>query len=168
MIRVEKAAVLGAGTMGARIAAHLANARIPSLLLEIVPPPTSEEQAKGQDPGDPRFRNRLAQAGLDTALKARPAAFFVPGAARMITIGNFEDNLGAVKDCDWIIEAVVEARKAKQSLFRKVQAFRTPGTIVSSNTSGISIGSIAEGLNDDFRRHFLGTHFFNPPRYMKL
>jgi 3-hydroxyacyl-CoA dehydrogenase len=166
---IRKVAVLGAGTMGARIAAHLANARVPSFLLDIVPAHlTPEEQAKGLSLSDPRVRNRFAQAGLDAALKSRPAAFYVPESARMIAIGNFEDNLSVIKDCDWIIEAVTEDRTIKQSLFQKVQALRSPGAIVSSNTSGISITSIAEGLSEDFRRHFLGTHFFNPPRYMKL
>src|SRR5713226_8383595 len=107
MMRIEKAAVLGAGTMGARIAAHLANAQIPSLLLDIVPKDlTPDEVARGDTLASPRVRNRFAQAGLDAALKSRPAAFFAPEAARMIAVGNFEDNLGWVKDCDWIIEAV--------------------------------------------------------------
>src|SRR5712692_7180582 len=155
--------------MGARIAAHLANASIPVVLLDVVPRElTPGEQAKGLTLSDPRVRNRIAQAGLDAALKSRPAALFVPEAPRMITVGNFEDHLCAIKDCDWIIEAVTEDRKVKQSLFERVEACRAPGAIVSSNTSGISIASIAEGRSDDFRRHFLGTHFFNPPRYMKL
>ncbi len=127
-----------------------------------------EEKAKGLTLTDPRVRNRFAQAGLDTALKSRPAAFFFPEAARMITVGNFEDHLGWVKDCDWIIEAITEDLKVKRALFQKVQPLRAPGAVISSNTSGISIAHIAEGLGDDFRRHFLGTHFFNPPRYMKL
>jgi len=166
---MRKVAVLGAGTMGARIAAHLANAQIPSLLLDIVPRElTPEEQAKGLALADPRVRNRFAHAGVAAALKSRPAAFFVPEAAGMITAGNFEDHLGGIKDCDWIIEAVTEDRNIKRQLYQKVEPLRAPGAIVSSNTSGISIASIAEGLSDDFRRHFLGTHFFNPPRYMKL
>lgn len=166
---VRKVAVLGAGTMGARIAAHLANASIPAVLLDIVPRElTPEEQQKGLALSDPRVRNRIAQAGLDAALKSRPAAFFTPEAARMIRVGNFEDHLGWVKDCDWIIEAVTEDRSIKRALLEKVQAVRAPGAIVSSNTSGISIASIAEGFPEEFRRHWLGTHFFNPPRYMKL
>ncbi len=166
---IRKVAVLGAGTMGARIAAHLANAAIPSVLLDIVPRDlTPEEQSKGLTLSDPKVRNRFAQAGLDAALKSRPAAFFVPEAARMITVGNFEDNLGWVKDCDWIIEAVTEDRNIKRALLEKLQPFRAAGTIASSNTSGISIASIAEGSSEEFRRHWLGTHFFNPPRYMKL
>src|SRR5204862_4987896 len=101
-------------------------------------------------------------------LKARPAAFFVPEAARLITTGNFEDNLAWLKQCDWIIEAVTEDRAIKRKLLEKVQKFRAPGTIVSSNTSGMSISGIAQGFSEEFRRHWLGTHFFNPPRYMKL
>src|SRR3989454_7430573 len=155
--------------MGARIAAHLANASIPALLLDIVPPePAPAEQAKGLTRDHPQVRNRLAQAGLEAALKSRPAAFFVPEAARMITVGNFEDNLAWIKDCDWIIEAVTEDRNIKRALLEKAQAFLAPGAIVSSNTSGISIASIAAGFSEEFRRHWLGTHFFNPPRYMKL
>lgn len=166
---IRKVAVLGAGTMGARIAAHLANASIPSVLLDIVPKElTPEEQSKGLTLGDARVRNRFAQAGLGAALKSRPAAFFVPESARLITVGNFEDNLGAVKDCDWIIEAVTENREVKRTLLEKVQPLRAPAAIVSSNTSGIALASIAAGFSEDFRRHWLGTHFFNPPRYMKL
>jgi 3-hydroxyacyl-CoA dehydrogenase len=166
---IRKVAVLGAGTMGARIAAHLANASIPSILLDIVPKElTHVEQSKGLTIADPRVRNRFAHAGLDAALKSHPAAFFVPEAARMITIGNFEDNLAWLKDCDWIIEAVTEDRAIKQALLERVQQFRPSGAIVSSNTSGISISSISKGFAEDFRRHWLGTHFFNPPRYMKL
>src|SRR5574337_1606984 len=155
--------------MGARIAAHLANASIPSLLLDIVPKElTADEQSKGLTPADRKVRDRFSSAGLEAALKSRPAAFFVPEAVRMITIGNFEDDLAKIKDCDWIIEAVTEDRAIKRGLLEKVQAVRTPGAIVSSNTSGIAIASIVEGFSEELRRHFLGTHFFNPPRYMKL
>ena len=166
---IRRVAVLGAGTMGARIAAHLANAGIPCFLLDIVPKElTSEEKKRGLTLADPKVRNRLAAAGLDAALKARPAAFFVPEAARLITVGNFEDNLGCVKDCDWVIEAVTEDREIKRALYRLVEAHRKPGSIVSSNTSGIAISTLAEGMSEDFQTHFLGTHFFNPPRYLKL
>src|SRR3989442_282398 len=155
--------------MGARIAAHLANASIPALLLDVVPrEPAPAEQAKGLTLDHPQVRNRLARAGLEAALKSRPAAFFVPEAAHMITVGNFEDNLAWIKDCDWIIEAVTEDRNIKRALLEKAQAFLAPRALVSSNTSGISIASIAEGFSEEFRRHWLGTHFFNPPRYMKL
>jgi 3-hydroxyacyl-CoA dehydrogenase len=166
---IRKVAVLGAGTMGARIAAHLANAGVPSVLLDIVPKDLSpDEQKRGLTLSDARVRNRFAQAGFDAALKSRPAAFYVPEAARMITVGNFEDHLGWVKDCDWIIEVVSEDRAIKRALLEKVKAVRSPESIVSSNTSGISISSIAEGFDENFRHHWLGTHFFNPPRYMKL
>jgi 3-hydroxyacyl-CoA dehydrogenase len=169
MREIRKVAVLGAGTMGARIAAHFANASIPSVLLDIVPPElTKEEQAKGVTLADPTVRNRFAQAGLDAALKSRPAAFFVPEAARMITYGNFEDNLAWLKDCDWIIEAITEDRKIKRTLYERLLPFRAPGAVLSSNTSGISIGTLSEGFDEESRRHFLGTHFFNPPRYLKL
>ena len=125
---IRKVAVLGAGTMGARLSAHLANASIPSVLLDIVPPElTPEEQAKGLTLGDAKVRNRFAQAGLEAALKSRPAAFFVPEAARMIALGNFEDNLTWLKDCDWIIEAVTEDRSIKRTLLEKVMAMRAPG-----------------------------------------
>jgi len=155
--------------MGARLAAHLANAQAPSVLLDIVPQElTPQEKSKGLSLSDPLVRNRLAQAGLDAALKSRPAAFFVPEAARMIAIGNFDDHLGWVKDCDWIIEAITEEREAKRALLRRVEPLRAPHAIVSSNTSGISISSIAEGFSDEFKKHWLGTHFFNPPRYLKL
>ena len=122
---IRRVAVLGAGTMGARIAAHLANANIPSVLLDIVPKElTPEEQGKSLTLSDPRVRNRIAQAGLDSALKSRPAAFFVPEATRMVTIGNFEDNLGWIRDCDWIIEAVTEDLAIKRALLERVQAAR--------------------------------------------
>ncbi|HET7099821.1 MAG TPA: 3-hydroxyacyl-CoA dehydrogenase/enoyl-CoA hydratase family protein [Terriglobia bacterium] len=160
MREIHKVAILGAGTMGARIAAHLANASIPSVLLDIVPADAA--------PGDAKARNRIAQSGLDAALKSRPPAFFVPEAARLITVGNFDDHLALVSDCDWIIEAVTENREIKRSLYQKVLQHRKPGVIFSSNTSGISIASLAEGMPDDFRSNFLGTHFFNPPRFMKL
>lgn len=160
MREIHKVAILGAGTMGARIAAHLANASIPSVLLDIVP--------EGAGPDDPKARNRIAQSGLDAALKSRPPAFFVPEAARLITVGNFDDHLALVGNCDWIIEAVTENREIKRSLYQKALQHRKPGAIFSSNTSGISIASLAEGMPDDFRQNFLGTHFFNPPRYMKL
>ena len=155
--------------MGARLAAHLANASVPCVLLDIVPTElTPEEQKQGWSLSDLKVRNRFAQAGLDAALKARPAAFFVPEAARLIAVGNFEDNLAWVKDCDWIIEAITEDREIKRTLLRKVEQLRAPDAVVSSNTSGISLASLAADFSEDFRRHFLGTHFFNPPRYLKL
>ena len=154
---IHKVAVLGAGTMGARIAAHFANAGVPSYLLDMVP--------TGSDGSS---RNNIAAAGLEAAKKSKPAAFFEPGLARLITIGNFEDDLNRLGEVDWIIEAVVENLGIKRALLNKVEAIRKPGTIVTTNTSGLPVGKIAEGLSDDFRRSWFGTHFFNPPRYMRL
>jgi 3-hydroxyacyl-CoA dehydrogenase len=166
---IRKVAVVGAGTMGARIAAHFANASVPCLLLDIIPRElTPDEQAKGLGLDSPQVRNRLVRAGLDAALKSRPAAFFVPEAARLITVGNLEDDFAKLKDCDWIIEAVMEDLTVKRSLLAKIQAIRSPAAIVSSNTSGISISTLSERCSEEFRRHFLGAHFFNPPRYLHL
>ena len=167
--RIECVAVLGAGVMGSAIAAHLANAGVPSFLLDIVPPELSEEdRRKGLTRESPSFRNRLAARGLETALKASPPSFFSPKEASLITTGNIEDHLGWLAQADWIVEAVAERPEIKQALFAKVEANRKPGSFVSSNTSGIPIRTLAEGRSQDFREHFLGTHFFNPPRYMKL
>ncbi len=157
MKRINKVAVLGAGTMGARIAAHFANAGVPSLLLDIVPPDAGATA-----------RNKIAAAGLDAARKSKPAAFMEPSLARLVTVGNFEDDLKKLADVDWIIEAVVENLDIKQGLLRKVEAVRKRGTLITTNTSGLPVGKIAEGFSDDFRRAWFGTHFFNPPRYMRL
>jgi 3-hydroxyacyl-CoA dehydrogenase len=166
---IKKVAVLGAGTMGAQIAAHLTNAGIEVVLLDIVPRElTKEEAAKGLTLQDPRVKSRLAAAGLAAAQKIKPAAFFSPASAALISIGNFEDDLGKLSDADWIIEAIVENLEAKRHLLARVDGLRKSDAIVSSNTSGISIREMAEGMSDGFRKHFLGTHFFNPPRYMKL
>jgi len=161
MKRINKVAVLGAGTMGARIAAHFANAGVPSYLLDIVPgdvPPGAGSAV----------RNKIAAAGLDGAKKSKPAAFMDSSLARLVEVGNFEDDLKKLADVDWIIEAVVENLDLKRALLRKVEAIRKPGTIVTTNTSGLPVGKIAEGFSDDFRRSWFGTHFFNPPRYMRL
>ena len=155
--RIEKVAVLGAGTMGSRIAAHLANAGIPSYLFDIVPPDA-----------DGPARNRVAAAGLEAAVKSKPAAFFEASLARLVTIGNFEDDLHKLADVDWIIEAVVEDLEIKRALLRKIEAIGKPNTIVTTNTSGLPIAKIVEGFPGDFRRNWFGTHFFNPPRYMRL
>jgi 3-hydroxyacyl-CoA dehydrogenase len=157
MKRIHRVAVLGAGTMGARIAAHFANAGVPSYLLDIVPPDS-----------DGPARNRIAAAGLEAAKKSKPAAFYEPALARLVTVGNFEDDLKRLSEVDWIIEAVVENLEIKRTLLKRVEAIRKPGTIVSTNTSGLPVAKIAEGFSDDFRKWWLGTHFFNPPRYMRL
>jgi 3-hydroxyacyl-CoA dehydrogenase len=166
---IERAAVLGAGTMGSRIAAHLVNAGIPCFLLDIVPPElTAEEMRKGLTLEKPAVRNRIVLGGLEAAKRSRPAAFFTPETARLITPGNLEDNLDWCSKADWIIEAVAENLEIKRKLFERVDAVRKPGTIVTSNTSGLPIRKIAKGRSEDFQQHWAGTHFFNPPRYMKL
>ena len=161
MKRINKVAVLGAGTMGARIAAHFANAGVPSYLLDIVP----GDVAPGAGAA---ARNKIAAAGLDAAKKSKPAAFMDASLARLVTVGNFNDDLKKLAEVDWIIEAVVENLDLKRALLRKVEAIRKPGTIVTTNTSGLPVGKISEGFSDDFRRSWFGTHFFNPPRYMRL
>jgi 3-hydroxyacyl-CoA dehydrogenase len=167
--RIEKVAVLGAGTMGARIAAHVANAGIPCFLLDIVPAElNADEKRKGLTLESPAVRNRIVLAGLEAAKKSRPAAFFTPETARLVTPGNLEDNLAWCGQADWIIEAVAENLEIKRKLFERVEGVRKPGTIVTSNTSGLPIHLIAEGRSEDFQQHWAGTHFFNPPRYMKL
>src|SRR5713101_5788978 len=161
MKRINKVAILGAGTMGARVAAHLANAGVPCYLFDILPP----DVLPG---GDATVRNKIAAAGLDAARKSKPAAFMEPSLARLVSVGNFEDDLKKLADVDWIIEAVVENLDIKRALLKKVETVRKPGTIVTTNTSGLPISKIAEGFSDDFRRAWFGTHFFNPPRYMRL
>src|SRR6266404_3002420 len=169
MITVKKAAVLGAGTMGAQIAPHLANAGIPTLLLDIVPRElTANEQAKGLTLESKEVRSRIARAGLEAAQKAKPAAFFSADLAALVSVGNFDDDLAKLKDGDLIIEAVVENLQIKQGLYEKVEQHRRPGSVVASNTSGIPLQQLAAGRSEDFRAHFLGLHFFNPPRYMHL
>ena len=155
--------------MGARIAAHLANAGIPVFLLDIVPTElTPDEKRKGLTVESPAVRNRIVLVGLEAARKSRPAAFFTPETARLVTPGNLEDNLPWCGQVDWIIEAVAENLDIKRKLFERVESVRKPGTIVTSNTSGLPIHLIAEGRSEDFQQHWAGTHFFNPPRYMKL
>jgi 3-hydroxyacyl-CoA dehydrogenase len=167
--RFERVAVLGAGTMGARIAAHIANAGFPCFLLDIVPSELApDEKKKGLSLDHPDVRNRIVHAGLDAARKSRPAAFFTAESARLITPGNFEDNLDWCAQADWIIEAVAENLEIKRGLLSRVEQHRRPGTPITSNTSGLPIRQIAEGRSEDFQRHWAGTHFFNPPRYMKL
>src|SRR6204780_1369385 len=159
MKRINRVAILGAGTMGARIAAHFANAGVPSYLLDIVPQDAAPSGSA---------RNKIATAGLDAAQKSKPAAFMDASLARFVTVGNFEDDLKKLAEVDWIIEAVVENLEIKRALLRKVEAIRKPGMIVTTNTSGLPVGKLSEGFSDDFRRAWFGTHFFNPPRYMRL
>ena len=145
---IRSVAVLGAGTMGAQIAAHVANAGLPALLLDVTP--------------------QAAKEGLDRAKVLKPDPFFTPASHALVRTGGFDEDLANISACDWIIEAVVERLDIKQSLLERVEKHRAPGAIVSSNTSGIPIAAIAEGRSAAFRRHWLGTHFFNPPRYLPL
>lgn len=170
MKQINKAAVLGSGVMGATIAAHLANAGIQVLLLDIVPKePSDAETAAGLTLVDRAVRNRIAQAGLDGLLKMKPAPFFIPGYASYIEVGNFEDDMARLKECDWVIEVVVENMEIKKKLFsEKVAPNMKDGAVLSTNTSGLSVNEMAESLPDDIRKNFLVTHFFNPPRYMRL
>jgi len=159
--RIEKAMVLGAGTMGSRIAAHFANAGLPCILLDIVPPNLPVDAAASE-------RNKIVRAGLEAAKKSKPAAFFTPSLAERVAIGNFEDDLARCAEADWIIEVVAENLEIKRSLLSRVAQYRKPGAIVTTNTSGLPVHLIAEGMSEEFQQHWAGTHFFNPPRYLKL
>ena len=160
-ISIQKAVVLGAGTMGARIAAHFANAGLPCILLDIVPPDLKPDAPHAE-------RNRFARNGLEAAKKSRPAAFFSSSLAERIALGNFDDDLQRCAEADWIIEVVAENLEIKRNLLARVAQFRKPGAIVTTNTSGLPVHLIAEGLSEEFQQHWAGTHFFNPPRYLKL
>src|ERR1700736_558644 len=159
--RIEKAVVLGAGTMGSRIAAHFANAGLPCILLDIVPPNLPADAPAAE-------RNKIVRAGMEAARKSKPAAFFTPALAERVAIGNFEDDLGRCAEADWIIEVVAENLDIKRRLLSRVAEVRKPGAIVTTNTSGLPVHSIAEGMSNEFQQHWAGTHFFNPPRYLKL
>jgi 3-hydroxyacyl-CoA dehydrogenase len=158
---IRKVAVLGAGTMGSRIAAHIANAGLPVVLLDIVPPGVEAAAAKQE-------RNRIVLSAIDGLKKAKPAAFYAVDSARLITPGNFDDDMALIADCDWIIEAVAENLEIKHALYARVMQHRRVDAIMTSNTSGLPIASLAEALPAEIRPLFFGTHFFNPPRYMRL
>jgi 3-hydroxyacyl-CoA dehydrogenase len=157
---IRKVGVLGAGNMGSRIAAHVANAGLPVVLLDIVAPNASADNKKA--------RNGIVTAALEGLKKSKPAAFFDPANARLIQIGNFEDHLDFLRDCDWIIEVVAENLEIKRALLAKVNQFRRADAIITTNTSGLPVSQIAEGMDSSFKKHWFGTHFFNPPRYMRL
>src|ERR1700732_2933723 len=159
--RIEKAAVLGAGTMGSRIAAHFVNAGLPCILLDIVPPNLTADAPAAE-------RNKIVRAGLEAAKKSKPAAFFTSALAERVAIGNFEDDLARCAEADWIIEVVAENLEIKRKLLSRVAQYRKPGAIVTTNTSGLPVHLIAEGMSEEFQQHWAGTHFFNPPRYLKL
>nr|WP_304216022.1 3-hydroxyacyl-CoA dehydrogenase/enoyl-CoA hydratase family protein [Fredinandcohnia onubensis] len=166
---IKRAAVLGSGVMGSGIAAHLANIGIPTLLLDIVPRELLEvEKKKGFTLEDKQVRNRLSDSAVQNLLKQKPAPLTSKENIALITAGNFEDDMSKLSEVDWIIEVVVENLEIKKKVFSQIDKVRKPGSIVSSNTSGISVEAMAEGRSEDFQKHFLGTHFFNPPRYLKL
>jgi 3-hydroxyacyl-CoA dehydrogenase len=168
-MNINRVAVVGAGVMGSAIAAHFANVGFPVDLLDIAPSELSaDEKAKGLTLSHSQVRNRIVRNGLESAKRSRPAAFFVPEFADLIRLGNLEDHLSRLSEVDWIIEAVTENFEIKEGVLRRIETVRKPGAIVSSNTSGIPIYRLSVGLSEDFRGHWLGTHFFNPPRYMKL
>jgi 3-hydroxyacyl-CoA dehydrogenase len=166
---IRKVAVLGSGVMGSAIACHFANVGCKVLLLDIVPNElTNEEKVKGITPESEAFRNRIVQSSFDRSIKSNPAPLYHKDFVSRISLGNFDDDMQKIKDYDWIIEVVVENLDIKKKVFEEVEKFRKPGTLITSNTSGIPIHLMTEGRSDDFKKHFCGTHFFNPPRYLKL
>jgi 3-hydroxyacyl-CoA dehydrogenase len=167
--KINKVAVLGSGVMGSRIACHFANIGCEVLLLDIIPKELNEaEKAKGLTLENRSVRNRIAQDALQFALKSNPSPIYKKQFASRITIGNFEDDMSKIANCDWVIEVVIENLDIKKKVFENVEKFRKPGTLITSNTSGIPIHLMTEGRSDDFKAHFCGTHFFNPPRYLRL
>lgn len=166
---IKKVAVLGSGIMGSRIACHFANIGVEVLLLDIVPRELNDnDKKKGLTIESKAFRNRIVNEALQNTLKANPSAIYKKSFSNRITTGNFDDDMNRIASCDWIIEVVVEDLKIKKKIFDQVEKFRTPGTLITSNTSGIPIHLMAEERSEDFKAHFCGTHFFNPPRYLKL
>jgi 3-hydroxyacyl-CoA dehydrogenase len=161
--KIKKVAVLGSGVMGSRLACHFANIGLQTYLLDIVPFDLKEEEKT-----IPVARNRIVNAALDSTLKSNPSPIYDKAFASRIKTGNFDDNMEWIKDCDWILEAVVENIDIKKQVFEKVEKYRKPGTLITSNTSGIPIHQMTEGRSEDFKKYFCGTHFFNPPRYLKL
>ena len=167
--RINKVAVLGSGVMGSRIACHFANIGVQVLLLDIVPRELNDaEKAKGKTLNDTVVRNRVVNDALQSALKSNPSPIYSKSFASRITTGNFDHDMKGIAECDWVIEVVVERLDIKQKVFEQVEKFRTPGSIITTNTSGIPIHMLTEGRSDDFVKNFCGTHFFNPPRYLKL
>jgi len=167
--RIKKVAIVGSGIMGSGIASHFANIGVEVLLLDIIPRELNEkEKAKGLSLKDSVVRNRLVNEALKTSLKSKPSPIYSQKFADRITTGNIEDDLHKIKDVDWIMEVVVERLDIKQQVFEKIEKYRTPGTLITSNTSGIPIKFMNEGRSEDFQKHFAVTHFFNPPRYLKL
>ena len=166
---INKAAVLGAGVMGAGIAAHIAGAGVPVCLLDIVPSELTEKEKKmGLSLDSPKVRNRYAESGKARVLDAKNRSIYSRDMGSLIDVGNLTDDLEKLNDCDWIIEVVVENLKIKKKLMASICNYTKPGVIISTNTSGVSVNKIAEDMPEEYKERFLGTHFFNPPRYMKL
>src|SRR5690554_8152451 len=167
--RINKVAVIGSGVMGSAIACHFANIGVQVLLLDIVPNElTDAEKKKGLTLEDTQVRNRIVNEALQSSIKSNPAPLYKKSFSSRITTGNLDDDIAKVKDVDWIIEVVVERLDIKKQVFEDVEKYRTPGTLITSNTSGIPIHLMSEGRSEDFQQHFCGTHFFNPPRYLEL
>ena len=158
---IKKVAVLGSGVMGSRIACHFAGVGLKVLLLDIQPKDIAQD-------AKPAEKNKIVNDALTAAIKSNPSPVYTKDVVKKITTGNFTDNMKDIADCDWVIEVVVERLDIKQSVFTEVEKYRKPGTLITSNTSGIPIHMMAEGRSDDFKKHFCGTHFFNPPRYLRL
>src|SRR6187399_935753 len=158
---IKKVAVLGSGVMGSRIACHFAGIGLQVLLLDIVP----KEAAESTKPAE---RNKIVNDALTAAIKSNPSPVYHKNVIKKITTGNFDDDMKKISDCDWVIEVVVERLDIKKHVYEKVEKYRKPGTLITSNTSGIPIHMLSEGRSDDFKKHFCGTHFFNPPRYLRL
>ncbi|TZF81043.1 3-hydroxyacyl-CoA dehydrogenase [Pedobacter sp. BS3] len=168
-MHIKKVAVLGSGIMGSRIACHFANIGVEVLLLDMLPKElTAEEQGKGLTMNDKAVRNRIVNTSLDTAAKSSPSPVFTKQVLQRIRTGNFTDDMPQIATCDWVIEVVVENLDIKKNIYEQVEKYRRPGTLITSNTSGIPIHLLNEGRSDDFKAHFCGTHFFNPPRYLRL
>ncbi|HEY1022057.1 MAG TPA: 3-hydroxyacyl-CoA dehydrogenase family protein, partial [Flavisolibacter sp.] len=158
---IKKVAVLGSGVMGSRIACHFAGVGLQVLLLDIVPAEAKASSDKAQ-------RNKIVNSSLEAAVKSNPSPVFTKDVVKRITTGNFDDNLGEISGYDWVIEVVVERLDIKQVLYEKVEQYRKPGTLITTNTSGIPIHLLTKDRSEDFKKHFCGTHFFNPPRYLRL
>ena len=168
--KIKRVAVLGSGVMGSGIAAHMANCGIPSVLLDIVPKYTEKDEKKGVDKNSKAFRNRIAADNLQATIKNRKPipAFYHNRFAELITVGNFDDDMGLLAECDWVVEVVVENIDIKRAVFANVEKNMKKGAIISSNTSGLPIKSMVEGRSKEFKKNFLVTHFFNPVRFMRL
>ncbi len=169
MRRINKVAVIGSGIMGSRIACHFANIGVEVLLLDIVPKElTAKEEKKGLTIESKAVRNRIVNDALTASLKSKPSPIYSKDLALKVSTGNLEDDLSRISDCDWIIEAVVERLDIKKIVFDQIEKYRKPGTLITTNTSGIPVEQMLDGRSEDFQSHFCGSHFFNPPRYLKL